>query len=848
MTTQDKIIEYFERNPQLRVLFIFNDPFLREDLKEAAWPVGYRYMEFANDWFTVKYRLDRDWKDDKVVLYFDQSRPTKQEQLEKFPLLDVLAANMEYSDQDWRAFMQQYRLPQQMATFVEKNIQQLQSSKTMRLLLPYYSDGTISEDVAMRGFLSQWLGASRVLEWDDIVLRIILQGRKTEREKQTDFYQRLNGARMERERLDNRLVSIFGQTADCNTAEKVKGIVEVLKYNTIVQSLAPSPADNYNMLRRGDTIALQKMNSLLELARSQTRTAKAFEQTMDELGNGIHDEDIVRWYGYDVTYGYLPTGLLNALLKNIIETQVEASPEKAIEHLENIVLKVDSDHEMSTVMDYALLLARFYKALATFGAITLNTPDEYVDRYKTLWYQADQLYRLSIETYCKISSQCQLVESISKAKTRLDIVYANFTNSTNIEWMRCVTEKGVDSISLPRQDRFFKEIVTKAMRNGQVAVIVSDALRYEVAKELVSVLLNERHETSLVESIAMLPTETKYCKPSLLPHEHLTFYGNGDMGVDGRELDTTEKRQEQIAQYVDGGICVEASKVINYNNENRQMFKERKLAYVMHDTIDRRSHSAASAKDVVNSCRETVNELLKLTKTFLASYNTHEVIITSDHGFLMNDQSFAEKDKHQVCEDATEKKSRYYITHSEASQIGIAKYPLNQVSGMENTSGLFVAVPEGTNRLAAPSGGYMFTHGGASMQEIITPIIISHNKKRDDKQPVGVTILERKLSIQASRLRFRLLQTEAVDTDYKRRDISVALYEGDKLATQEKVISLDLTDPLLDNRKIPVDLTLNRDVSSKVLQLRVYATNDMLNPLIRENVTNNTLISTDFEF
>lgn len=134
------------------------------------------------------------------------------------------------------------------------------------------------------------------------------------------------------------------------------------------------------------------------------------------------------------------------------------------------------------------------------------------------------------------------------------------------------------------------------------------------------------------------------------------------------------------------------------------------------------------------------------------------------------------------------------------------------------------------------------------MQEIITPIIISHNKKRDDKQPVGVTILERKLSIQASRLRFRLLQTEAVDTDYKRRDISVALYEGDKLATQEKVISLDLTDPLLDNRKIPVDLTLNRDVSSKVLQLRVYATNDMLNPLIRENVTNNTLISTDFEF
>lgn len=76
-----------------------------------------------------------------------------------------------------------------------------------------------------------------------------------------------------------------------------------------------------------------------------------------------------------------------------------------------------------------------------------------------------------------------------------------------------------------------------------------------------------------------------------------------------------------------------------------------------------------------------------------------------------------------------------------------------------------VAVPEGTNRFAAPSGGYMFTHGGATLQELIIPIITSRLERADNKQPVGVMILDKRLSIQASRLRFKMLQTQAVSME-----------------------------------------------------------------------------------
>ena len=109
-------------------------------------------------------------------------------------------------------------------------------------------------------------------------------------------------------------------------------------------------------------------------------------------------------------------------------------------------------------------------------------------------------------------------------------------------------------------------------------------------------------------------------------------------------------------------------------------------------------------------------------------------------------------------------------------------------------------------------------------------------------------VLDRKLSMQASRLRFKLLQTEAVSMDMKERIVKVALYYNDQPVTPVKDIVLDKTDPSLDNRKIQVDLTLNKNVDAKVLQLKIFDVTDELNPLIKENVTNNTLIENDFDF
>lgn len=853
---QKKIYDYFERDTELKVLFIFQnsvDMFTTAELESAEWKPGYRYVDFKSDWFTVKYHLDNDWQNDKVVIFCHQDSPLKKKSLQaSFPLMDVLAANMEYHSQDYAAFMQQYGLPTndlQLVRFVERNVISLQSDKMLRIFMPYYQDGSITHDIMVRGFISNFMGAHNILDWDSIILKVLLYGRECESGKQRIFYVRLRACKDAQEALGKHLTDIFGVSYNDDTKEKVAHIVKVFKYNAIVQNLAPVAADNYKQTRITDSVALQHMNRILEMALSKEKTTEALTELFDELGSEVRDADIIRWYGTEANYYYLPEALCVPIIKTLLEEKIETEPAEVVNRIEELMLKHSDNSMMTAVMDYAVIVARLYEKALAIGSLTLNTADEYVMRYESDYCFIDQYYRQANETYFGIDPTNELFDTVQKVKRCLDQNYSKLCNRINLEWTKCLKETGgIGEVHLLRQYNFYDEKIKSVQK--KVAVIVSDALRYEVAQELIGELAKSRHIASLKPAIAMLPSETKYCKPSLLPHRELKLYGKGevqDMAVDDHILDTTQKRSEHLQVYRDGAVCVPFETVAEYNQEkNREIFKH-PLVYIFHDVIDKTGHDG-NAKQIVNSCREAINELKKMIPKIHASYNVTEVYITSDHGFLFNDIMFADKDKHKIEEDCLERSTRYYLTKSKDEVSGVVKFPLGEVSGMVNVDDVMVAVPMGTNRFAAPSGGYMFTHGGAALQELIIPLITSRQERDDNKQPVGVMILDRRLSMQASRLRFKMLQTEAVSMDMKERQIRVALYHNDVPVTPVKDILLDKTDPSLDNRKIQVDLTLNKNIDAKVLQLKVFDATDELNPIIKENVTNNTLIENDFDF
>lgn len=844
---QDRIYSYFERNPQLHVLFIFDRmEIIQTELKEVKeWADGYVYKVFDGAWFNTKYAIEKTWKDKHVVLLFpEETYPHTEEQMLHFPLLDMLKANMEYKEDDYASFMQQYNLPERFRGFIKKNIAEILSSKIRNILKGHIDSTTFSEDLVCRAFISNYLGDKKLLDWETIIVKMIILDATGEEKKRMDFWLKLAKNIDANKSVVEKLTKTFGVSYNSNAIQKMKDVAESMKYNSITQLLDVVPGDSYKKYKISNAVVLDQINKIYEWGTHDRQLSNKFIQAMKILAADIKEEEIIRIYGIDANYFYLTEALCLPILKEIVERKLVADPENVNRKMRELTLKLPVDSGIQTIIRFVDLSALFYLQVRGLGTLKLNSPKEYVHKYTTEFYLVDMFYRQTLEAYHKLITQDNPIEDVlNAAKRQLDLEYAKITNLLNLEWLTCVEEKGAlfTETGLRHQDGFYSNESDPSVKQ---VVIISDALRYEVAMELMQKLAKEKHIASISAYQAMLPTETKFCKPALLPHHSLELVGT-DMAVDGMVLTTTDQRTSHLNKYRDESICIRFEDVMNGDLASmRELFK-RPLVYIFHDTIDEASHSQ-NPFNVIGACRTAIDQLSVLIKRLHSTWNVTNVVLTADHGFLYNDMRFEDKDKHSITDSYIEKKTRYYITESTEAIEGIIKFPLEKVSAIKSQTPLYVGVPIGTNRLAA-TGGYNFAHGGASLQEMIIPVIKSQRKKIDKTEKVGVALMSHNLNMVSSRLKFQLIQSEAVTMTVVERKVVCCIYNGDDPVTQEKELTLNSTDALnLNNRVYEVILNLNKSVNTSVLQLRIYDVADRLNPLIREVVKNNTMIEQDF--
>jgi len=184
MAVFNEIERYFERNADLHVLFIFDNMQRIEvelsDPSVTPWNEHpeYIFKVFDGQWFTTKYKIYGEWKDKHVVLLFPQEKymePKNRDTMEKFPLLDVLAANMQFMPIKWEAFCQQHRLPiDKFGPYISRHIGELTQSRFEKIFKDLLDPQVFSIDLANRGLVSGYLGESHILKWDEIFLRLII--------------------------------------------------------------------------------------------------------------------------------------------------------------------------------------------------------------------------------------------------------------------------------------------------------------------------------------------------------------------------------------------------------------------------------------------------------------------------------------------------------------------------------------------------------------------------------------------------------------------------------------------------------------------------------------------------
>lgn len=842
----ERIYNYFERNPQLHVLFIFDRMnIIQTELEGVEWDALYVYKVFDGAWFNTKYAIENTWKDKRVVLLFtEETYPHTEEQMLKFPLLDMLKANMEYKEDDYASFMQQYNLPEKFRLFIKNNVSEMLSSKISNMLSGHLTAESFSEDVVCRAFISSYLGDKKLLDWEPIIVRMLILGIASEEKKRNEFFQRLAKNRDAKKAVDEKLTRLFGRSYNPNSEVKMKEIAECLKYNSITQLLNTVQADNYKQYKVNNSMMLDGQNKVYDYGVQSRTLADKFMSAMAELTKDIREEEIINVYGIDAQYYYLTEALCWPILKELLVKKLVADPAYVNERMRELSIKFPVSSDIQVVIRFMEQVALYYDKVRTVGSLRLNTPEEYVQRYIKELYLIDLFYRHSLEAYHELITKENPIEQvIHDTKRQLDQEYAKLTNVLNLEWLTCVQEREdlFDSITLGKQEDFYNN---EGEPSTKQVVIISDAFRYEVAAELMQELAKEKHIATLTSYRAMLPTETKYCKLALLPHRSLQLQGT-EMTVDGQLLTTKEQRTAHLGRYRDGAVCVKYEEVMNGDQtSNRELFKH-PLVYIFHDVIDENSHPQ-DPFEIIRSCRTAIDQLGVLVKRLHATWNVSNVVVTADHGFIYNDIHFEEKDKHSINEVCIEKKTRYYLTNSNSPVEGVVKMPLDKVSGISVSEPTYVAVPVGTNRLAAP-GGYNFAHGGATLQEMLIPVIKSSQRRTDKTEKVGVSLMSHNLNMVSSRLKFHLIQSEAVSMTVMERKVVCQIYNGDDAVTAAKEILLNSADATnLNNRVFEVTLNLSKSVTSSVLQLRVYDVDDTLNPLIKETVKNNTMIEQDF--
>ena len=837
----DRIYNYFDRNHDLKVLFIF-DPmrsFITE-LEGIEWRDGFRFVEFQGNWFATKYALENEWREEKIILYLQMLSPTNQDAKTRFPLMDILVANAEYKSDNHEAFMQQNRIHEVHSDFVRRHIAELQLEKFNRILKDYYSDA-FSTDIGFRGLISGYMAESKLLSWNEIMLRLFIFAHNSEDTKSQRFFTAVQQHNDVLQCLKNRLESTFGATYDENSSKKIVEVAQRLKYNLITQLLGAEHIDNYKHLKITNSVILEQMNQLHQSVTTLTPARrKEWQVAFEALAADIKESEIIRVYSHNAEYFYVPESMCWEILNTIILHQLKDNSEETIDRLRSLKMKhLENDNVVATI-DYTVEVASFYLKCRSLGSLILNTPDEYVSKYISEYYLLDTSYRKSLEYFISLDNDIPVINAIENVKSQLDKDYARIVNDINIEWARCIKERGNGYTEITkafRQEDFYRA----KKQTTKWAVIVSDALRYEIAKELTEELNRSKHNATLDAALAMLPTETKYCKPALLPYERMDLF-NVTLGLDNTILDSTEKRTQHLRRYVEEAVCVDFETVQGCNKDECRRIFSSSLVYIFHNAIDTAGHTGSRA--FVTACRDSVKDIANVVRKIHNHCSTANIIITADHGFIYNDMSFAENDKTAITEETIEQKSRYYLTKSGTEVTNVMKFPLSNVSGIN--SDVYVAVPIGTNRFKVQGAEYNFVHGGATLQEIIIPVVHSSMKRTDAKRKVDITLLTRSLSIVSSRLKVVVLQNDPISIEVKERDICCAIYCNDEKVSNEVQLTIDSTSDVPQNRVNEITLMLNREVSSGILQLRIYDREDVLNPLVKETVTNNTIIPQDF--
>lgn len=469
--------------------------------------------------------------------------------------------------------------------------------------------------------------------------------------------------------------------------------------------------------------------------------------------------------------------------------------------------------------DYETLydaLSAAAELLPTIRSVSLEVSsfENGLTKYRDELFRIDQLYR----QYTFAAQNAEFKQPLDTLTEQIENAYiTDFLFKLGTNW-----QQQVDKVSqwrtptLTSQTSFFDRYIAPEIRGGRkkAVVVISDAMRYEVAEELHSHILGEnRFDAKIDAMLGMLPSYTQLGMASLLPHKTLAHSEKGDpVLVDGQRSDGTANRTKILSSVA--GTAIQAKDFLMMKpQERRDLYAAHQVLYVYHDTIDATGDNAKSEHRTFNAAAEAIDQLIDLVKK-LTNANATNIFVTADHGFLYQVSPLPPQFNLTVKphgDEVTVQNRRYVLGRGLKNVDAFRKFLPEQL-GL--SSDLEVQVPNSINRIVKPGAGLQFVHGGASLQEIVVPVISINKGRADTVEQVNVEIHPESDKITTGQVVVKLFQQSPVTDQRVARKLRAGLYFGEQLISNELELFFDSEGTEGRDRFQTVRLLLSRDADA----------------------------------
>ena len=845
---KNKVINYFERSNNLRVLFFFDE---QQEFKTAIDDLAIpeiTLLKWEDNPFTLKVRLTDELKDKKILLYLPIKQPSTKDEYQNFPLMGLLIANKELQLDDVGDFMEEFGVGRHQKALIQRYISELKYASVKTVCQPILASQNLTENALQQGILSALLKFKQIKNWPLLIAKLATL--PLNEAEHTKVIKKITGLAMV-----NTIVEKVKQLLNVSISDlsliSLKLIGQTLRYNQITQTISSvKPSDPYVSLKIKNQEKITQLNQLLFAIETDATLNQQIQDLFIQIDEDIKGERIIEVYGIDQEYATYSVPMLWCIITQTLHHLFDNSAH-TYKVLEKLSLQNGLTEEVTATVSFLSQTAKLIQYIETVKSYILNTPDDYIKWYEKEGYLIDQFYRRSISAR-KLIDDSELPDTIQFddiVKT-LNELYESHTDKLNREWLKCLNENEFDysKIKHPKQYDFYNTEIKPI--DQKVVVIISDALRYEAGMELLSAMHGDPKNTAEVRSmIASLPSKTNVGMAQLLPGNDLIF-NEGSIKNDSFDTSGIPNRAKILQQFNAESNAVKYTEIEELHKVDRTLVRsifKNQIVYVYHDVIDARGDKKVSERETFSAVGDAVNQLKKFVKLLHGSYNVAKVYITADHGFLYSDTTIQEKNLEKIEEaNAISTHNRYIISKEASPQDLGYTFPLSKTTKFKDN--LFVTIPKSINRYRKQGVGHQFVHGGGSLQELIVPLIESSRKRVDISTKVTPQLVSNQnLRVVSNVLRFNLLQKEPVSRLQKELTLSIGLYNDLELVSNEDIKLMNFTSDSPSERMLRIELVLAaHGANNAFLKLKIFDIDDKLNPLIEETIQNNTLIQADF--